>query len=121
MQPHGAFEILAIHVLKRPDFDDADTVDQDVDLAEAIDDVTNSGINLCGIEQVALNGQDRATWSEISLSTGQFVRITCDEGNVTPLPTNVSRKHKTESARTACDQCDFASQGIASGSNQTDD
>ena len=104
MQSHGAFEILARHVLKRTNFDDAGAVDQDVDLAEAIDDLTNSGINLCGIEQVALNGQDRAaTWSEISLSARQFVRITCDEGDVTPLPTNLSRKHKTESARTACD------------------
>jgi len=122
MQAHGAFEILARHVLKRTDFDDAGAVDQDVDLAEAINDLTNSGINLCGIEQVALNGQDgAATWSEISLSARQFVRITCDKGNVTPLPTNVSRKHKTESARTACDQRDFASQGIARGSNQTDD
>ncbi len=98
MQPHGAFEILALHVLKWTNFDDAGAVDQDVDLAEAIDDLTNSGISLCGIEQVALNGQDRsATRSEISLSARQFVRITCDEGNVTPLPTNVSRKHKTES------------------------
>ncbi len=59
MQSHSAFEILARHVLKRTNFDDAGAVDQDVDLAEAIDDLTNSGINLCGIEQVALNGQDR--------------------------------------------------------------
>src|ERR1700756_763080 len=99
MQPHGAFEILARHVLKRTNLYDAGAVDQDVDLAEAIIDLTKSGINLCGIEQVALNGQDRAaSWSEISLSACQFVRITCDQGNVTPSPTNMSRKHEPESA-----------------------
>src|SRR6266496_5743955 len=108
MQPHGLFEILSRHVLKRTNVDNAGAVNQDVDPAEAIDDLPNSGFDLCGIEQVALNGQDRAaTWSEISLSACQFVRITCDKGNVTTLPTNVSRKHKTEPPRTARDNGNF--------------
>jgi hypothetical protein len=103
MQAHGAFEILARHVLKRTDFDDAGAVDQDVDLAEAINDLTNSGINLCGIEQVALNGQDCATKpGEISLGARQFIRVAREEDNSAAFLANMSCKHKTKSSRAAC-------------------
>ena len=80
-------------------------VDQDVDLAEAIDDLHEQR------HQFVRHRASRIEWSgplpprrsEISLSARQFVRITCDERNVAALPANVSCKHKTESARTACD------------------
>jgi len=60
MQSHGAVEILRSQMLKRTDFDDAGVVDQDIDLAKAIDYLPNSRLNLSGIEQVALNREDFA-------------------------------------------------------------
>jgi len=55
MQSHGAVEILRPQMLKRTDFDDARVVDQDVDLAKAIDDSPNSRANLFAIQQIAFN------------------------------------------------------------------
>jgi hypothetical protein len=48
-------------MLKRTDFDNAGVVDQDVDLAKAIDYLPNSRLNLSRIEQIALNRQGFAT------------------------------------------------------------
>src|SRR6266542_1552471 len=73
MKLHRAFEILPRHVLKRTNFYNPRVVDQNVDFAKAINDLTNSGSSLRGIEQVALNGQNRAAArSEIRLCTRQF-------------------------------------------------
>ncbi len=55
MQSHGAVEILRPHMLKRTDFDNAGVVDQDIDLAKAIDYSPNSGANLFAIQQIAFN------------------------------------------------------------------
>src|SRR4030095_3523367 len=108
MQLHGVFEILPRHVLQRTNFDDACVVDQNVDLAKAIDDLTNSGSNLRRIEQVALNGQDRtAARSEISLCTRQFLRVAGNQSNVPALRANVPSKHEPESARSAGDERDL--------------
>jgi hypothetical protein len=86
-------------VLKRTNLDNASVVDQNVDLPEAIDDLTNSRLNLAAIEQVALNSLDCATArSEISFCPRQFVRVPCNEANTTALRANVSRKHEPESA-----------------------
>src|SRR4029453_11310249 len=118
MQLHGVFEILPRHVLQRTNFDNAGVVDQNINLAKAIDDLTNRGFNLCGIEQVALNGQDHtAVCGEISLCTAQFIRIARDERNASSLRTNVSRQHKPESARTPCDDSHFAAECITRGAN----
>src|SRR6266545_6561846 len=118
MQPHAPFEILPRHVLKRTNFDNACAVDQNVNPAKAIDDLMNSGFNLCGIEQVALNGQDRAAArSEISLSARQFIRVARNEGNAPALRANLSCKHEPESARTACDEDYFVAQRITHSAN----
>src|SRR5206468_4637837 len=109
MQSHGAFEILARHVLKRTNFDNAGVVDQNVDLAEAIDDLTNSCLDLATIEQIALNGQDHAAaLDEIGLCTRQFIRVARDERDAPALRANVSRKHESKSARSTRDKCNLA-------------
>src|SRR5690242_9419982 len=108
MKLHGAFEILSRHMLKRTDLDDAGVVNQDVDLAKAIDDLPNSGLNLRSVEQVTLNSQDHAAArNQIGLCTRQFIRITRNQRDVTALRANVSCKDEAESSRPACDQHDF--------------
>src|SRR5215470_15816343 len=104
MQLHGAFEILPRHVLKRTDFDNAGVVDQNVDLAKAIDDLTNSGSNLCGVEQITFNGQNRAAArSEIALCARQFFGVARNERDVPTFRADMSRKHEPKSARPTCD------------------
>ena len=118
MKLHGVFEILPRHVFQRTNFDDAGVVDQNVDLAKAIDDLTNSGSNLRRIEQVALNGQNRpAARSEIGFCTRQFFRVAGNQCNVPALRANVSRKYEPESARSAGDDSHFAAQCITRGAN----
>ena len=56
MEPHGPLEVVRRHVLERTDFDDPCVVNQNINFAEAIDDLTNSGLNLVAIPQIALNG-----------------------------------------------------------------
>src|SRR6266487_1138286 len=120
MKLHGTFEILPSHVPKGTDLDYAGVVDQDVDLAKAIDDLTNGGSNLRGVEQVALNSQDRAAArSEISFCTRQFIWIARNKRNVTALRANVSRKHEAESSRPACDDGHLVAQRITCGANGT--
>src|ERR1043166_8649979 len=105
MQAHGAIEILRRQVLKGTDFDDSGVVDQDIDLAKAIDDSPNSRPNLSGVEQVAFNCEDPTTaWRESSLCARQFLMIARNESNVSAVRANMSREHKSESARTTGDQ-----------------
>src|SRR5713101_1364510 len=119
MQSHGALEILMRHMLKRTDFDNAGVVDQDVDLAKAIDDLPNSRLNLPGIQQVALHGQRRtAARSKIGLCARELIRVARNKCNVAVSRANLSRKHEPKSARPACDEHDLVVQGIARGSNE---
>ena len=60
MHSHRSLEILSPHVIERADFDDASVVDQDVDLAEAVDRLTGRQLNLLRIEEVTLNGKHPA-------------------------------------------------------------
>src|SRR6266550_780831 len=114
MQSHGPFEILPRHVFKRTNFDNAGAVDQNVDLTQAIHDLTNSRLNLAAIEQVALNGQDYAAApGEISFGARQFIRVARDEHNAAAFRANMSCKHKTKSSRAACNYGDLAAQRIA--------
>ena len=105
-------------MLKRTNFDNAGVVDQDVDLAKAIDDFPNSRLNLSGIEQIAFNREDfAAAGSKISLCTRQLIRIARNDGNVTASLANMSREHESESARPAGDKDNFVVQRIACSAN----
>src|SRR6266516_6145318 len=111
MQAHGAIEILRRQMLKGTDFDYSGVVNQDVDLAKTIDDSPNSRLNLSGVEQIAFNCEDPATaWRKISLCTRQFLMIARNESNIAAVRANMSREHKSESARAAGDHDDFAAE-----------
>jgi len=86
-------------MLKWTDFDNASVVDQDVDLTKAIDDLPNSRLNLSGIEQVALHGQDRTTApGKISFCAPEFIAIARDERDFSACSANLPRKHEAKSA-----------------------
>src|SRR4030095_7790525 len=118
MKLHGMFEILACHMFQGTNLNNACVVDQNIGLAKAIDDLTESGFNLCAIEQVALNGQDRATArSEIDLCACKFFRVACNERSAPSLGANMPCEHQPESTRTSCDDGNFVAQCVARSSN----
>jgi hypothetical protein len=81
------------------DLDNAGVVDQDVNLAEAINDFPDSRLNLSGIQQIALNGQHGATApGELSFCAGKFRRIPREQRDLTACGANLPRKHEPESA-----------------------
>jgi len=60
---------------KWTDLDDAGVVNQDVDLAEAIDRLTDGRLNLAGIEQITLNRKrSTATSRQVSFLRGSIPR-----------------------------------------------
>src|SRR6266513_574485 len=118
MQSHGALEIFPRHMLKGANFDNAGVVYQDVYLAKAIDDFSNSRLNLSGIEKIAFNRENFATArNKISLCTCQLIGIARNESNVASARANMSREHQSESARPAGDKNNFVVQRIAYGAN----
>src|SRR5207237_9035267 len=120
MKLHGAFKILARHVLKRTHFDNTGVIDQNVDLPKAIDNLTNGSFNLCGIEQIALNPESirgAATSIEIGFCARQLFPVPGDESNAPALCANMSGKHEPKSARTACDNGHFVAQCVTRSAN----
>ena len=108
MQLHGALEIFAHHVLERADLDNAGVVDQDVDLAEPIDDLANGRFNLSTIEQVALNRKRfTAPLGEIGFGAREFIGIARDENNFPALIANLPGDGQAEAAGTASDESDL--------------
>src|ERR1700741_320680 len=108
MQSHGSLEILRRHMLKRTYFDNAGVVDQDVDLAKAIDNFSNSQLNLSGIEQIAFDREDLATTrDQIGLCTHQFVTIARDHRKIAAPRADMTPKHEPESAGPAGDEDNF--------------
>jgi hypothetical protein len=100
MQSHGALEIFPRHVLERADLDDAGVVNQDIDLAEAIDDLPNSRPNLLGIKQVALNPESirgAAAPGEVSFCAAEFLSIARNECDLSACRADLSRKHEPKS------------------------
>jgi len=58
----------------------ASVVDQDIDLAEAIDDLPNRRVNLLCIQQIALNRQNRAAApGEVRFCAPEFLSIARNE------------------------------------------
>jgi hypothetical protein len=95
---HGALEIFSRHMLERADLDDAGAVDQDIDLAEAIDDLPNRRVNLLCIKQVALHGQNRsAARGEVSFRAPEFLSLARNKRDLSACCANLSRKHKPKS------------------------
>ena len=100
MQSHGALEIFPLHMLERADFDDAGAVDQDIDLAEAIDDLTNRGLNLPCIKQIALNSESirgAAAPGEVRFCAPEFLGIARNERDLSACRANLSREHEPKS------------------------
>jgi hypothetical protein len=118
MQSHRAVVIFAGHVIERTDFDDAGVVDQDVNLVEAIDDFSNSSLNLIAIKQIAFDSKNfSAARTEIGFRAREFFWITREQSNVSALVANVSRQHEPESTRPATDQDNFIAQRVLRRAN----
>src|SRR6266480_1311773 len=118
MQVHCPLEILPHHMLEGANFDNAGVVYQDVYLAKAIDDSSNSRLNLSGIEQIAFNRKNfAAAGNKISLCTHQFVRIARNDRNIAASRANMSRQHESESTRSTGDENNFVVQRVACGAN----
>src|SRR5436853_4930941 len=82
MQAHGAVEIFELHMLDWADLDNAGVVYQDVDFAEALERLLNCGLDLRGLEQIALNRQDLGIEAiEISLGAREFFGIPRNESD----------------------------------------
>src|SRR5207249_11791243 len=100
MQSHGALEILGHQMLQWTDFDGAGIVDQDIDLTKPIDRLTNSRLNLFGIEQIAWNCHYCAvTPSEVALGTRQFLSAACNQANIPTSRANLPRNHQSQPTR----------------------
>src|SRR5216117_1908032 len=98
MQSHSALEIFPRHMLERADLYDSGVVDQDVDLAEAIDGLPNRRPNLSGIKQVALQSQNRPTAPDkIRFCAPEFLRIARNKRDLSTCRTNLSREHEPKS------------------------
>src|SRR5947207_15463804 len=108
MQLHGAFEIISSHMLERTNFNNSGVINQNVDLAEAIHDLANRRLNLFGIEQIALDGErNTAAANEIRFGAREFVSVASNQRHVAAVAANLSRKHQTEPAVTAGNECDL--------------
>src|SRR2546421_387237 len=82
MKAHRAIEILELHVRKRSDFDDAGIVNQDVDLTETLNRLLDGGLNLRGLEQIALNRKDFGSGAiQLRFRAGEFFGIARDESD----------------------------------------
>src|SRR5437763_1354076 len=82
MQPHRAIEILQLHMLNRTDFDNAGVVNYDVDLAEALQRLLDSRLDLRGLEQIGLQRQNLSSESvQVSLGMGEFFRVPRNESD----------------------------------------
>src|SRR5919108_3747816 len=107
-------------MLKRPNLDDAGIVDQDVDLAESVDDAPHSRPNLLSIEQIAFNRQhDSVVRGQIGFGTGEFLRVARNEGDVAASRANVPRQNESKPARSTGDEDNFFTYGVARRSNET--
>jgi hypothetical protein len=116
MQSHSVLEIFPRHVLERADLYDSGVVDQDVDLAEAIDGLLNRRLNLRCIKQIALNPESirgAAAPGEVSFCAPEFLDIARNERDLSACRTNLASKHEPESPGSACDKNDFIAQGKA--------
>src|SRR5262245_53107369 len=118
MQSHRAVVIVTGHVIERTDFDDAGVVDQDVDPVETIDDLSNSGLNLTRIEQIALDNENFPSCrSEVGFGAVEYAGIPSKKLNGSALVANVSRQHEPESTRSATNQCNFIAQAVLRRTN----
>jgi hypothetical protein len=108
MQAHGAIEILELHMLDWADFDNAGVVDQDVDLAEALKRLLDSGLDLRGLEQIALNREDFSRETiQVRFRSRELFSIARKESDFSSARTNLTRDFQPEPARAAGDESDF--------------
>src|SRR5215813_3229746 len=121
MELQRTFEIVARHVIKWADLNNAGVINQDVDLAEPIDNLVNGRANLLTIEQIAWNRQHltaAAASYEILFRSCQLTGIARDQGNAATLSANVSRQYESEPTRTACNDGNLIVERIASRANK---
>jgi hypothetical protein len=90
------------------DFDDAGVINEDVDLAKMLKRLLDGGLNLRGLEQVALKGQDVGfEASELVFRVLELCLIASEKGDFSTACANLLRDLQTETARAAGDQRNF--------------
>ena len=108
MQAHGAIEIFELQVLDRTDFNYAGIVYQDVDLAKALKRFLDSGLDLRGLEQVALNRQDFSSEAiQVFFRARELFGIPRDESDFSSARANLARDFQAEPARAARNESEF--------------
>ena len=114
MKAHRAIEIFELHMRKRTDFDGAGIVDQDVELTETLNRLLDGGLNLRGLEQIALNREDFGSEAiQLRFRAGEFFGIARDESDLSSARANLARDLQTKTARAAGDERDFIAIGKA--------
>src|SRR5215510_5075963 len=122
MQSHRTLVILTGHVIEWTDFDHAGVVYQNVDPVEMVHGLSDGGMNLIAIEQIAFDCENvSAARSEIGFGSREFFRITREQNNPAAFAADVPRQHEPESARSATDQGNFIAQRVLRGANETND
>src|SRR5205085_15717 len=79
-----------------------------VDLAEALQCLLHSGLDLRGLEQIGLQRQNLSSESvQVGLGIGEFFRVPRNESDFAAARTNLARDFQTEAARATGDESDF--------------
>src|SRR5437762_7133261 len=114
MKAHRAIEISELHMRKRTDFDGARAVNQDVDLTETLKRLLDGGLNLRGLDQIALNREDFGSEVlQLRFRAGEFFGIARDESDFASARANLARDLQAKTARAAGDERDFIAIGKA--------
>src|SRR5437879_7263237 len=96
-------------MLERTDLDNACVVNQDVNLAESGEGLLNGRLNLGAFEQIALDGKNLGLESiEVAFRTCKLFRVARENRHATALITKLAGNFQPETARSAGDQCNFA-------------
>ena|SRR6266404_2941636 len=108
-------------MLERTDLDNACVVNQDVNLAEPGEGLLNRGLNLGAVEQVTLDGQNLGLESvEVGLRAGELFRIARENRHATTLFAKLAGNLQAETARSAGDQCNFATKEESASKHRND-
>jgi hypothetical protein len=122
MQTHGPIKIFDLHVIEGTDLDNPGVIDQDVDLAEALDALLDGRVYLGGIEQITWKRQDFASlFHQLHFGAIEFVRIAREQSDFTALSANFASERQTKSARTTGDENHFILEQVAARSNQANE
>jgi hypothetical protein len=95
-------------MLNWANFDHASVVDQDVDLAEALQCLLDSGLDLRGLEQIALKGKDFSSEAiQVSFGARELFGIACNQSDLSSARANLPGDFQAKAAGASGDESDF--------------